>query len=129
MSENNSMEFDASRLSGEQQNQLLFMMLVQQHQQIAMMGMGKIKNPATDKIERDMSSAKYAIDTLNMLKSYTQSNLSKELQDYLKQTISTLQLNYVDEKEKDKKGGATERSEKAGSPEEGKPSDEDKTDD
>ena len=129
MSENNSMEFDASRLSGEQQNQLLFMMLVQQHQQIAMMGMGKIKNPATDKIERDMSSAKYAIDTLNMLKSYTQSNLSRELQDYLNQTISTLQLNYVDEIEKDKKGGAAESNEKAGSPEEGKPSDEDQGND
>ena len=103
MSEKDSMDFDASRLSGDQQNQLLFMMLVQQHQQIAMMGMGKLKNPATDKIERDLSSAKYAIDTLNMLKSYTESNISRELKDYLEQTISTLQLNYVDEIDKDKK--------------------------
>lgn len=102
-STNNPMGFDASNLSLDQQNQLLFMMLVQQHQQIAMMGMGKIKNPATDKIERDMSSAKYAIDTLNMLKSYTESNVSRELKDYLDQTIRTLQLNYVDEIDKDKK--------------------------
>ncbi len=129
MSENNTMDFDASRLSGEQQNQLLFMMLVQQHQQIAMMGMGKIKNPATDKIERDMSSAKYAIDTLNMLKSYTQSNLSKELQDYLNQTISTLQLNYVDEIEKDKKDSTASDKEKTGSLETDKSADEDKAND
>lgn len=105
-STNNPMGFDAGNLSVDQQNQLLFMMLVQQHQQIAMMGMGKIKNPATDKIERDMSSAKYAIDTLNMLKSYTESNISRELKDYLEQTISTLQLNYVDEIDKDKKSKA-----------------------
>lgn len=128
MSEDNSMDFDVSRLSGDQQNQLLFMMLVQQHQQIAMMGMGKIKNPATDKIERDMSSAKYAIDTLNMLKTYTQSNLSKELTDYLNQTISTLQLNYVDESEKDKKEDSGDK-ERTDNTESDKPTGEDKAND
>ena len=44
---------DLKNLNEDQQKQLLFMMLVQQHQQIGMMGLGKIKNPATDKIERD----------------------------------------------------------------------------
>ena len=35
-------------LNKDQQDQLLFMMLIQQHQQIGMMGLGKLKNPATD---------------------------------------------------------------------------------
>jgi hypothetical protein len=90
---------NGDQLSEEQQQQVLFMMLVQQHQQIAMMGLGKVKNPNTDKIERDLKSAKFAIDTLLMLKDYTKGNLSEELKNYLEQTLSTLQLNYADEQE------------------------------
>jgi hypothetical protein len=91
------MENETPNLSKDQQQQLLFMMLVQQHQQIAMMGMGKLKNPSTDRIERDMSSARFAIDTLAMLQQFTKGNLQKELEDYLTHTLSTLRLNYVDE--------------------------------
>lgn len=94
------MSMNGDKLNDEQQNQLLFMMLVQQHQQIAMMGMGKLKNPATDKTERELSSAKYAIDTLNMLQKYTQGNLSKEASDFLEHTLVNLRLNYSDEVKK-----------------------------
>lgn len=87
-------------LSAEQQEQLLFMMLIQQHQQIGMMGLGKIKNPATDEIEKDLSSAKFAIDTLNVLEKYTKGNLPQELKGYLDQTLTTLRLNYADEAKK-----------------------------
>lgn len=91
---------NGDKLNTEQQEQLLFVMLIQQHQQIAMMGMGKIKNPATDKIERELKSAKFAIDTLNMLQKFTERNLPKELRDYLNQTLTNLRLNYADEKKK-----------------------------
>lgn len=104
---------DGSSLNPDQQEQLLFVMLVQQHQQIAMMGMGKIKNPANDKIERDLKSAKFAIDTLNMLQKYTEGNLPKELKDYINQTLTNLRLNYADEK---KKGDdSDEKEEQSGS--------------
>ena len=96
-------------LSPEQQQQLLFVMLIQQHQQIAMMGMGKIQNPQTEKIERDLSSAKFAIDTLNMLQHFTKGNLPKEVSEYLEQTLTNLRLNYADEK---KKGKGEEEEEK-----------------
>lgn len=88
------------KLTEDQQQQLLFMMLVQQHEQIAMMGMGKLKNPVTNKVERDLQSAKYAIDTLGMIERYTAGNLSKEMEGFLRQTLSTLRLNFVDEKKK-----------------------------
>ena len=100
---------NTDNFSPEQQEQLLFMMLIQQHQQIGMMGLGKVKNPATDKIERDLSSAKYAIDTLNVLEKYTKGNLPKELKGYLDQTLTTLRLNYADET---KKGDAPEEESK-----------------
>ncbi len=88
---------NGDQLSDEQQQQVLFMMLIQQHQQIAMMGMGKLKNPSTDEVERDMKSAKFAIDTLLMLQEYTKNNLPDELKNYLEQTLNTLRLNYAEE--------------------------------
>ena len=95
------LNINGDKISGDQQNQLLFMMLVQQHQQIAMMGMGKIKNPNTEEVERELKSAKFAIDTLVMLQKFTEGNLSKELKNYLDQTLNNLRLNYAEERKKD----------------------------
>jgi len=102
------MDNQFQKLSEDQQQQLLFMMLVQQHEQIGLMGLGKIKNPATDAIERDLNAAKYAIDTLAMLEKYTKGNIEKELISYLQQKLSMLRLNYVDEanNESEKKSGS-----------------------
>lgn len=103
MSENENKSSNPEKFSPDQQQQLLFMMLIQQHEQIAIMGMGKTKNPATGEIERDLKSAKYAIDTLVMLENFTEGNLSKELKGFLNQTLTNLRLNYADEKKKDGK--------------------------
>ncbi len=110
-----NLNYDSEQLSEDQQNQMLFMMLVQQHQQIAMMGMGKVKNPATDEIERDLKSAKFAIDTLMMLQSFTEGNLPEELKEYLNDTLNNLRLNYAEEvdeedKDEDKEKGNNDNS-------------------
>ncbi|MDX1672502.1 MAG: DUF1844 domain-containing protein [Balneolaceae bacterium] len=101
MAELDDLNYNGDKLNEEQQNQLLFMMLIQQHQQIAMMGLGKIKNPSTDKVEREMKSAKFAIDTLLMLQKYTEGNLPKELENYLNQTLNNLRMNYAEEQKKE----------------------------
>ena len=91
---------NGEKLNTDQQQQLLFVMLIQQHEQIAMMGMGKLNNPTTGISERDLKSAKYAIDTLIMIEKFTEGNLPNELHSYLKQTLTNLRLNYADEKKK-----------------------------
>ena len=82
---------------------ILFMQLVIQNQQIAMMAMGKIKNPVTDKIERNLEHAKVYIDSLDMLMAKTKGNLSEYEEKFLTETLKELKLNYVDEVDKDKK--------------------------
>ena len=82
---------------------ILFMQLIIQNQQIAMMAMGKIKNPVTDKIERNLEHAKVYIDTLDMLLAKTKGNLSEYEEKFLTETLKELKLNYVDEVDKDKK--------------------------
>jgi len=83
---------------------ILFMQLIIQNQQIAMMAMGKTKNPVTDKIERNLEHAKIYIDTLDMLLAKTKGNLSEYEEKFLTETLKDLKLNYVDEVDKDKKG-------------------------
>jgi Domain of unknown function (DUF1844) len=84
-------------------NELLFMQLVMQNQQIAMMSMGKLKHPVSDKIERNLELAKISIDTLDMLKLKTKGNLSTYEEKFLDEVLRELKLNYVDEVNKDEK--------------------------
>lgn len=102
------MNFNGDNLSEDEQQQLLFMMLVQQHQQIAMMGMGKVENPNTGETERELKSAKFAIDTLLMLEEYTKGNLPDRLENYLTETLNNLRMNYADEKEKEDEPGQSQ---------------------
>ena len=80
---------------------ILFMQLIIQNQQIAMMAMGKIKNPVTDRIDRNLEHAKIYIDTLDMLLAKTKGNLSEYEEKFLTETLKDLKLNYVDEIDKD----------------------------
>lgn len=86
----------------EANQNILFMQLIIQNQQIAMMAMGKVKNPVTDKIERNLEHAKIYIDTLDMLVTKTKGNLSEYEEKLLTETLKELKLNYVDEVDKDK---------------------------
>ncbi|MEX0593754.1 MAG: DUF1844 domain-containing protein [Balneolaceae bacterium] len=92
---------DNEKIGPDQKHQLLMMMLIQQYQQIAMVGLGKIVNPQTEKSERDLSAARFAIDTLAMLETFTKGNMSQELHNFLTQTLTNLRLNYADEKKKE----------------------------
>jgi|AntRauTorcE11898_2_1112593.scaffolds.fasta_scaffold00254_4 hypothetical protein len=96
------------KLNSGQQQQILFVMLIQQHEQIAQMGLGKTENPQTGKIERDLKSAKFAIDTVVMLEKFTKGNLPKEISSYVTETLNKLRLSYADEKKKENAGSGKE---------------------
>ena len=81
-------------------NDELFIQLMLIFHQNAMMAMGKLKNPVTDKVERDLAQAKQSIDMLEMIKEKTQNNLSPELTRTMEHALTELRLNYVDETNK-----------------------------
>lgn len=81
----------------EDKDGVLFAQLVMSFQAAAWQQLGKIKNPLTDKIERNLDQARYSIDILEMLRNKTKGNLSEDEQKFLNHVISELQLNYVDE--------------------------------
>jgi len=84
-------------MENKQKDQLLFTQLILMFQTAAMQHMGKLKNPLTDKVERDLSQAQISIDMLEMLHVKTKSNLSQEEERMLSMVLQELRLNYVDE--------------------------------
>ena len=88
---------------------MLFMSIVLSLSQAAMQHMGKITNPLTGKIDRNLEQAKVTVDMLEMLKEKTEGNLVKDEEKLINETLATLQLNYVDEA---KKGEEEEKEEK-----------------
>ncbi len=60
--------------------------------------LGKIKNPMTDKIERNLFAASMNIDMLDMLYKRMDGNLSEQEESYLSHILSELKMNYLEEK-------------------------------
>jgi len=61
------------------------------------MSLGKIKNPVSDKIEKDMPAAQMTIDIIDMIKEKTKNNLSEQESKFIEQVLADLKLNYVHE--------------------------------
>jgi hypothetical protein len=90
-----------------EKNTHLFYSLIYTFQMQAMFQMGKLKNPMTDKIEKDLDAAKISIDMLDMLADKTKNNTTDDEKRFLEHTVSDLKLNYVDEMDKEKKNKET----------------------
>ena len=78
----------------------LFIHLVNTFVQSAWISLGKVKNPVSDKIERNVEQATYYIDLLDMLQTKMKGNLSEWEEQYIIHNLSELKLNYIDEKKK-----------------------------
>lgn len=81
-------------------DELLLTQLILMFQTSAMQSMGKLKNPVTDKIEKNLGQAQISIDMLDMLHKKMKNNLSQEEERMLSGVIKELKLNYVDEMNK-----------------------------
>ncbi len=82
--------------------------------------LGKIKNPLSEKIERDLRQASVSIDMLDMLFKRMDGNLSDREDQYLGHLLSELKMNYIDEKKSDtipdEKSGEEKEAEAAKEP-------------
>ena len=78
----------------------LFIHLVNTFVQSAWISLGKVKNPVTDKLERNLEQATYYIDLLDMLQTKMKGNLSEWEEQYIIHSLSELKLNFIDEQKK-----------------------------
>ena len=78
----------------------LFIHLVNTFVQSAWISLGKVKNPVTDTLERNLEQATYYIDLLDMLQTKMMGNLSEWEEQYIIHSLSELKLNFIDEQNK-----------------------------
>lgn len=82
---------------GQREDTVYFVLLVQMFAQQTMMQLGKIANPVTHKAEVDLEGASVTIAILEMLEAKTRNNLSADEARLLKNVLTDLRLNYVEE--------------------------------
>ena len=85
-----------SKLTEEQ----LFYSLIASLEHSVWVSLGKVKNPANDKIERNLYAASMNIDMIDMLYKRMQGNLNEQEDGYIGRILSELKMNFVDEKKK-----------------------------
>jgi hypothetical protein len=78
----------------------LFLQLVLGLQQSAMMALGKLMNPITRSIEKNLDLARDTIDTLEAIEVRTRGNLESDEERVLRQVLTDLRMNYLDETKK-----------------------------
>ena len=101
---------DQGNSNPDQQNELLFMQLVMMFQGMALQNLGKVMNPVSNKIERNLEQAKNMIDILGMLDVKTKGNLNDNEYKLLEHALFELRMNYVDEIKKGDGGEAGEQT-------------------
>jgi hypothetical protein len=110
-------------MDNNEKQQFYFSQLVLMFHAATMHQLGKIKNPMTGAIERDLAAAQNSIDVLDMLKEKTKGNLSEQEARLLSTVIQELKLNYVDEanKKPEENQGPAPKTEPSPPPESEKP--------
>jgi len=78
-------------------HQMRFLSLVVSLHGSAWIALGKVANPVSGKVEKDLEAARAHINLLETLKVKTKGNLSPEEDKLLSGYLSALQLNYVEE--------------------------------
>jgi hypothetical protein len=91
-----------SQDESERKNEALFVQLVMMFQIAAMQHMGKMQNPITQKVERNLEQARFSIDMLEMIQAKTKNSLSETEKKFLEHALFELRMNYLDEVNKDK---------------------------
>lgn len=76
---------------------MLFLHTIAMFQVAAMQQLGKILDPVSGEITRDLVQARISIDILEVLKDKTRGNLSKTEEEFLDKVLFELHMNYVDE--------------------------------
>ena len=73
------------------------MALLQQQEFIGLLGLGKLADPSTGEAQVDLDKTRYAIGMLEMLEHKTTGNLSDGEHQQLRQVLTSLRLNFVEE--------------------------------
>jgi hypothetical protein len=84
-------------MTEQEKDELLLTQVALMFQTAALQQMGKLKNPITDSVERDLGQARISIDILDVLHRRMKGNLSDAEDRMFAGVLRELRLNYLDE--------------------------------
>jgi len=101
----------------KEKHEVLFINLVMMFHSLVWQQLGKVTDPSTGSVVRNLEGARALIDTLEMLEEKTEGHRSVQEDRILRDSLRELRLNYVDEvqresslpEEKQDPGGAGEK--------------------
>ncbi len=97
-------QIEKERKEAKQENQTYhepnFSLFLSSLSMQAMIALGKLENPITKKIEKNLEQARFLIDTLGIIKEKTKNNLLPEEEKILDECLFSLRMLYVEEKNK-----------------------------
>jgi hypothetical protein len=96
MNKNDSPPDTTADLDHEAMLSALFAQLVMQQTNLALMLLGKLANPTTGQVTRDVEAARFFIDQLEMLEVKTRGNLTAQEAGLLKQSLLNLRMAFVE---------------------------------
>ena len=88
---------EAKKISKEELSQLMFIQYISALTNSGMQYLGKIMNPLTGKMEKNLETTEGIIELLSMLREKTKGNLNDIEEKVILDGIANLQLNYADE--------------------------------
>lgn len=80
---------------------LLFVELIMEKREYALIALGRAKHPATGQYEKNLELAKLTIDILDMLKVKTAGNVNEDESRLLEGVITDLKMNYEEQAAED----------------------------
>jgi len=80
-----------------ERNSFLFRHLIAMFEALALQQLGKLVNPITGNVERDLRQARITIDMLAMIRDKTAGNCAPDEKRLLDAVVTELQMNYIDE--------------------------------
>ncbi|MGD1048728.1 MAG: DUF1844 domain-containing protein [Candidatus Krumholzibacteriaceae bacterium] len=80
-----------------ERNSFLFRHLIAMFEALALQQLGKLVNPITGNVERDLRQARITIDMLAMIREKTAGNCEQDEKRLLDAVVTELQMNYIDE--------------------------------
>ncbi len=84
-------------MTENEKDELLLTQIALMFQTAALQQMGKLKNPVSDTVERDLAQARISIDILDVLHRRMKGNLRESEDRMFTTVLRELRLNYVDE--------------------------------
>jgi hypothetical protein len=80
-----------------ERSSFLFRHLIAMFETLALQQLGKLVNPITGNVERDLRQARITIDMLAMIREKTAGNCEPDEKRLLDAVVTELQMNYIDE--------------------------------